>query len=103
MNIFQAREANAFDEVSMLETNLKMLQEEFGRQKEEEARVKEEERVREEGVEGRVEEMRLDDTNPFSEEEEAYVSFPPRYRLLAYISLHHFHLLHLCRFLYFAL
>ena len=95
MNIFQAREANAFDEVSMLETNLKMLQEEFGRQKEDEARVKEEERVREKGVEGRVEEMRLDDTNPFSEEEEAYVSFPPRSRLLAYIRLHYFHLLRL--------
>ena len=60
---------------------MKMLQEEFGRQKEEEARAREEERVKEEeGVEERVEEMRLDDTNPFCEEEEAYVSFPPRSR-----------------------
>merc|ERR1719419_1434047 len=32
----QAREANMFDEVSMLESNLRMLQEEFKRQKEEE-------------------------------------------------------------------
>merc|ERR1711962_1218746 len=35
--IQQAREANMFDEVSMLESNLRMLQEEFKRQKEEEA------------------------------------------------------------------
>ena len=31
--IQQAREANMFDEVSMLESNLRMLQEEFKRQK----------------------------------------------------------------------
>ena len=37
--IQQAREANMFDEVSMLESNLRMLQEEFKRQKEEEEAV----------------------------------------------------------------
>jgi len=48
--IQQARDANRFDEVSMLETNLKMLQEEFKRQK-------------------------ISDTTPQSEEPAGYVSF----------------------------
>merc|ERR1719228_1061851 len=71
--IRQAREANMFDEVSMLESNLKMLQEEFQRQKaeqeQEESRRREEEdeRVEEDGnISNGVTEMSLDDSNPFS-------------------------------------
>merc|ERR1719341_2639580 len=70
--IQQAREANMFDEVSMLESNLRMLQEEFKRQKEEEAVA---------AAKQQVTDMSLEEaSNPFSEETEAssYVSFPTR-------------------------
>lgn len=64
--IKQAREANMFDEVSMLESNLKMLQEEFKRQKterEEELRRGEEEEAL---VPNGVDDMSLEESNPFS-------------------------------------
>lgn len=55
--IRQARDANMFDEVSMLESNLKMLQEEFQRSQEQKNKEQE-------GVNG-VKEMSLDESNPF--------------------------------------
>ena len=57
--IQQAREANMFDEVSMLESNLRMLQEEFKRQKAEEAVA---------AAKQQVTDMSLEEsTNPFSQ------------------------------------
>ena len=57
--IQQAREANMFDEVSMLESNLRMLQEEFKRQKEEEAVA---------AAKQQVTDMSLEEaSNPFSQ------------------------------------
>ena len=54
-----AREANMFDEVSMLESNLRMLQEEFKRQKAEEAVA---------AAKQQVTDMSLEEsTNPFSQ------------------------------------
>ena len=66
---------NRFDEVSMLESNLKMLQEEFKRQKEEEeARRREEDEKRRKEEEDRLEngaiEMTVEDSNPFNETSE---------------------------------
>ena len=57
--IKQARDANMFDEVSMLESNLRMLQEEFKRQKEEEAVA---------AAKQQVTDMSLEEaSNPFSQ------------------------------------
>jgi len=78
--IQQAREANMFDEVSMLESNLRMLQEEFKRQKEEEAVAAAKQQVTDMSLEEASNPFSQEASNPFSEETEAssYVSFPSR-------------------------
>merc|ERR1711955_107619 len=72
--IQQAREANMFDEVSMLESNLRMLKEE------EEAVATAKQQVTEMSLEEASNPFFQEASNPFSEETEAssYVSFPSR-------------------------
>ena len=76
--IQQAREANMFDEVSMLESNLRMLQEEFKRQKEEEAVAAANQRVNDLSLEEASNPFSEEPSNPFSQESSNPFSQVPR-------------------------
>ena len=76
--IQQAREANMFDEVSMLESNLRMLQEEFKRQKEEEAVTAANQRVNDLSLEEASNPFSEEPSNPFSQESSNPFSQVPR-------------------------
>ena len=76
--IQQAREANMFDEVSMLESNLRMLQEEFKRQKEEEAVAAANQRVNDLSLEEASNPFSEEPSNPFTQESSNPFSQVPR-------------------------